>query len=341
MDDFGTGYSSLSYLRSFPFDKIKIDRTFVSDLDGGTENGVIVQAVIIIARALGMTHDRRRRRDGGQQRLLTALGCDEAQGYLFSRPVPIEQRARRHRQMVGREAGGEKTLRGVSGIAVLRRPSRVRDNLGHGSDAAVRRRCGAGLRCASCQSRNSPDATTMRRPDEQADRRHVAPGEEADHHRPHQHEIVERRHRGGRREPQRLRPEILPDRIGDAAQTQHRRRRAASASGSRTPAGRRADTASVAICHISSVLADSVLVMPRTATVTLPYITALASANSAPSWSESAPGLVTMRTPKNPISSAAQRTGPDRSLSQTIETSAENSGAEKLMAIAPASGIRL
>ena len=55
MDDFGTGYSSLSYLRSFPFDKIKVDRTFVSDLAGGTEHVVIVQAVVSIARALGMT----------------------------------------------------------------------------------------------------------------------------------------------------------------------------------------------------------------------------------------------------------------------------------------------
>ena len=55
MDDFGTGYSSLSYLRRFPFDKIKVDRTFVSDLAAGTEHAVIVQAVVSIARALGMT----------------------------------------------------------------------------------------------------------------------------------------------------------------------------------------------------------------------------------------------------------------------------------------------
>ena len=55
MDDFGTGYSSLSYLRRFPFDKIKVDRTFVSDLAEGTEHVVIVQAVVSIARALGLT----------------------------------------------------------------------------------------------------------------------------------------------------------------------------------------------------------------------------------------------------------------------------------------------
>jgi len=91
MDDFGTGYSSLSYLRSFPFDKIKVDRTFVSDLAAGTEHVVIVQAVVSIARALGMTTTAEGVETRGQQEFLAALGCDEAQGYLFSAPVPIEQ----------------------------------------------------------------------------------------------------------------------------------------------------------------------------------------------------------------------------------------------------------
>ena len=91
MDDFGTGYSSLSYLRSFPFDKIKVDRSFVSDLDGGTEHVVIVQAVVSIARALGMTTTAEGVETPGQQEFLAALGCDEAQGYLFSPPVPIEK----------------------------------------------------------------------------------------------------------------------------------------------------------------------------------------------------------------------------------------------------------
>jgi hypothetical protein len=81
--------------------------------------------------------------------------------------------------------------------------------------------------------------------------------------------------------------------------------------------------------------------MPRTATVTLPYITALISANSAPKVRELAPGLVTISTPTKPIRSALQRAGVARSLSQTIDTSAANNGDEKLMATAPASGIRL
>jgi diguanylate cyclase (GGDEF)-like protein len=91
MDDFGTGYSSLSSLRSFPFDKIKIDRAFVSDLGENSQNGVIVQAVIIIARALGMTTVAEGVETAGQQTLLTVLGCDEAQGYFYSPAVPIEK----------------------------------------------------------------------------------------------------------------------------------------------------------------------------------------------------------------------------------------------------------
>jgi EAL domain-containing protein (putative c-di-GMP-specific phosphodiesterase class I) len=91
LDDFGTGYSSLSYLRSFPFDKIKVDRTFISDCRMGTEHVVIVQAVVSIARALGMATTAEGVETVAQQEFLTALGCDEAQGYLFSPAVPIDQ----------------------------------------------------------------------------------------------------------------------------------------------------------------------------------------------------------------------------------------------------------
>jgi diguanylate cyclase (GGDEF)-like protein len=91
MDDFGTGYSSLSYLRSFPFDKIKIDRAFVSDLSERNEHVVIVQAVVSIARALGMTTTAEGVETEAQQQFLAALGCDEVQGYYFSPPVPVER----------------------------------------------------------------------------------------------------------------------------------------------------------------------------------------------------------------------------------------------------------
>ena len=91
MDDFGTGYSSLSYLRSFPFDRIKVDRTFVSGLSEGNEHAEIVRAVVSLARALGMVTTAEGIETSEQQRSVAALGCDEAQGFLFSAPVPVEQ----------------------------------------------------------------------------------------------------------------------------------------------------------------------------------------------------------------------------------------------------------
>jgi EAL domain-containing protein (putative c-di-GMP-specific phosphodiesterase class I) len=91
MDDFGTGYSSLSSLRSFPLDVIKIDRAFVSDVGRNSENSVIIQAVIIIAGALGMTTVAEGVETADQQTLLKALGCDKAQGYLYSRSLPADQ----------------------------------------------------------------------------------------------------------------------------------------------------------------------------------------------------------------------------------------------------------
>jgi diguanylate cyclase (GGDEF)-like protein len=90
LDDFGTGYSSLSYLRSFAFDRIKIDRSFVSDVARGTEHLVIVQAVVSIARALGMKTTAEGVETAGQQQFLTALGCDELQGFLLGRPVAAQ-----------------------------------------------------------------------------------------------------------------------------------------------------------------------------------------------------------------------------------------------------------
>jgi len=91
LDDFGTGYSSLSYLRSFPFDKIKVDRSFVSDLAEHHGHVVIVQAVVSIARALGMTTTAEGVETESQYEFLRALGCDEVQGFLFSPPVPEDK----------------------------------------------------------------------------------------------------------------------------------------------------------------------------------------------------------------------------------------------------------
>jgi EAL domain-containing protein (putative c-di-GMP-specific phosphodiesterase class I) len=90
MDDFGTGYSSLSYLHSFPFDKIKIDRLFVSDLDANSDCAAIVRAVAGLGKTLGMKTTAEGVETREQLDWLRSEGCTEVQGYLFSRP----QRAR-------------------------------------------------------------------------------------------------------------------------------------------------------------------------------------------------------------------------------------------------------
>ncbi|MDN3568532.1 EAL domain-containing protein [Paeniroseomonas aquatica] len=88
MDDFGTGYSSLSYLRSFPFDKIKIDQSFVRDLDKQGDARAIVSAISGLGRSLGMSTTAEGVETQEQFEQLRADGCLEAQGYLFGRPMP-------------------------------------------------------------------------------------------------------------------------------------------------------------------------------------------------------------------------------------------------------------
>ncbi|GAC1341901.1 MAG: hypothetical protein NVSMB18_14930 [Acetobacteraceae bacterium] len=88
LDDFGTGYSSLSYLRSFPFDKIKIDQSFVRDLAVEGNSMHIVQAVATLARNLGMTTTAEGIETQEQLSRLHGAGCTEGQGYLFGRPMP-------------------------------------------------------------------------------------------------------------------------------------------------------------------------------------------------------------------------------------------------------------
>ena len=94
MDDFGTGYSSLSYLRSFPFDKIKIDRSFIGDLSKGDDAVAIVHAILTLATSLKMTTTAEGVETAEQQRLLQATGCNEMQGFLFSPPRPADEIAR-------------------------------------------------------------------------------------------------------------------------------------------------------------------------------------------------------------------------------------------------------
>ena len=88
MDDFGTGYSSLSYLRSFPFDKIKIDRSFVHGLRGQADSQAIVRAIISLGASLGITITAEGVEDESDLACLKAEGCNEGQGYLFSKAKP-------------------------------------------------------------------------------------------------------------------------------------------------------------------------------------------------------------------------------------------------------------
>ncbi|WP_298090287.1 EAL domain-containing protein [uncultured Sphingomonas sp.] len=91
LDDFGTGYSSLSYLRSFPFDKIKIDRSFVINVADDRSAAAIVRAIVDLASALNMETTAEGVEDAQQFDRLRDQGCDTIQGYLFSRPVPSDQ----------------------------------------------------------------------------------------------------------------------------------------------------------------------------------------------------------------------------------------------------------
>lgn len=90
IDDFGTGYSSLSYLRRFPIDTLKIDQSFVQDIDGDTEEAVLVSAIIAIGKSLKLGVVAEGIETGPQLAFLQAQHCTEGQGYYFSRPVVAE-----------------------------------------------------------------------------------------------------------------------------------------------------------------------------------------------------------------------------------------------------------
>jgi diguanylate cyclase (GGDEF)-like protein len=90
LDDFGSGYSSLTYLQRFPLDKLKIDKGFVSALGTSTNGGVIIQAIVALGRALGLTVLVEGVETEQQRVLLRLAGCDEMQGFLFARPAPAK-----------------------------------------------------------------------------------------------------------------------------------------------------------------------------------------------------------------------------------------------------------
>jgi diguanylate cyclase (GGDEF)-like protein len=102
MDDFGTGYSSLTYLQCFPFDKIKIDRSFVKDITENAGSLNIVRAVAALAKGMGMTATAEGVETSEQLERIASEGCTEMQGFLFSKPLPAQEIERRF--LSGREA---------------------------------------------------------------------------------------------------------------------------------------------------------------------------------------------------------------------------------------------
>lgn len=90
LDDFGTGYSSLSYLKKFDIDYLKIDRSFVSNLAPNSDDMALCEAIIVMAHKLGIKVIAEGVETAKQRDLLTSVGCDYGQGYLFSRPLPAE-----------------------------------------------------------------------------------------------------------------------------------------------------------------------------------------------------------------------------------------------------------
>lgn len=107
IDDFGTGYSSLSYLQGLPIQEVKIDRSFVSAL-GGPQDGrstAVVESVLAIARALGLGAVAEGVENGEQLAWLQAHGCSQAQGFMFGRPIPVEEFEAHHLQAGVQTAG--------------------------------------------------------------------------------------------------------------------------------------------------------------------------------------------------------------------------------------------
>jgi EAL domain-containing protein (putative c-di-GMP-specific phosphodiesterase class I) len=109
IDDFGTGYSSLAYLRRFPIDMLKVAREFVDGLGRDAHDDVITRAIVELASTLGLLTVAEGIETTQQQEHVSALGCDLAQGYLFSRPIDAEA----VRSLVGGQEWPEPTLRVV------------------------------------------------------------------------------------------------------------------------------------------------------------------------------------------------------------------------------------
>ena len=91
MDDFGTGYSSLSYLKAFPLHELKIDRSFLNGVNANRHDQALVSAIVYLAHEFGLTVTAEGVEEASQLEFLATIGCDQYQGYLFSKPLPVAQ----------------------------------------------------------------------------------------------------------------------------------------------------------------------------------------------------------------------------------------------------------
>jgi diguanylate cyclase (GGDEF)-like protein/PAS domain S-box-containing protein len=148
LDDFGTGYSSLSYLQSFPFDKMKIDKSFVSDLKN-PQSAAIVRAVIGLGRALRVPVLAEGVETREQLAYLTHEGCDQVQGFLLGHPLPIAD----YDEVVGRSTVANRAMRRLIPPPFARNPSLTHALWHRCAPIRRRRHSRAGLRRLRCRSR--------------------------------------------------------------------------------------------------------------------------------------------------------------------------------------------